>query len=103
MADAGDFYGGLVPLIEENPVVATAETKAGFRRLEFFQIATALGQVTVKAMQNLNCGGPIDGPQIGSGFGGPFDRKYARGQAPRSPLQPEFAEDFLVRDALSAS
>ena len=42
MAVAGDFYRGLVPLIEEDAVVATAETKAGFRRFEFFHIAGAL-------------------------------------------------------------
>jgi hypothetical protein len=36
MADAGDFYGGLVPVIEENAVVATAKTETGFQWLEFF-------------------------------------------------------------------
>ena len=42
MADAGDFYRALVPMIEEDAVVATAETGAGFRRLEFFHIAGAV-------------------------------------------------------------
>jgi hypothetical protein len=68
MADAGDFYGGLVPVVEEDAIIATAETKAGFRRLELFHIASAVGQVTVNAMENLNCGLPIDGPQIGTGL-----------------------------------
>ena len=67
MANAGDFYG-LIPVIEENAVIAATETEAGFRRLEFFHIAGAVGQVTVNAMENLNCGLPIDGPQIGTGF-----------------------------------
>lgn len=43
MADAGDFYGGLFSVIKEDAVVATAETKAGFRRFEFFHIAGAIG------------------------------------------------------------
>ena len=43
MADAGDFYRGLVPVIEEDAVGATAETESGFRRLEFFHIAGAVG------------------------------------------------------------
>jgi hypothetical protein len=42
LADPGDFYRGLVPLIEEDSVVATAETKAGFRRFEFSYIAGAV-------------------------------------------------------------
>jgi hypothetical protein len=68
MADTRDFYCGLVPVIEEHAIIATAETKAGFRRLELFHIASAVGQVTVNAMENLNCSLPIDGPQIGTGF-----------------------------------
>jgi hypothetical protein len=43
MADAGDVYRGLVPLVEEDSVIAAAETKAGFRRFEFFHIAGAVG------------------------------------------------------------
>jgi hypothetical protein len=46
MADAGDFYSELVPVIEEDAVVAAAETKAGFRRFELFHVAGAVGQVT---------------------------------------------------------
>jgi len=42
MADAADFYRDLVPVIEEDAVVATAETESGFRRLEFFHIACEL-------------------------------------------------------------
>ena len=43
MPDASDFYGDRVPEIEEDPVVATAETKAGLRQLEFLHIAGAVG------------------------------------------------------------
>jgi hypothetical protein len=43
MADARDFYGGLVTVIEEDAVVSTAETETGFRRLESFHIAGAVG------------------------------------------------------------
>ena len=68
MADAGDLYRGLVPVIEEDAIIATAETKAGFRRFELFHIASAVGQVTVNAVENLNSGLPINGPQIGTGF-----------------------------------
>ena len=53
MANAGDFYRGLVPVVEEDSVIATAETKAGLRRFEFFHIAGAVRQVTVDAMENL--------------------------------------------------
>ena len=41
MSDTRDVYRGLVRLIEEDAVVATAETKAGFRRFEFLHIAGA--------------------------------------------------------------
>jgi len=57
----------------------------------------------VNAMENLNCGLPIDGPQIGAGLWRPGDRNALRGRRPRSLLQAEFAQDFVVRDALSAS
>ena len=43
MTDAGDFYRGLIPVIEEDAVVATPETEAGFRRLEFLNITGAVG------------------------------------------------------------
>ena len=36
MADAGDFYGGLTPVIEEDTVIASAETETDLRRFEFF-------------------------------------------------------------------
>ena len=36
MPYASDFYGGLVPVIEEDTVVTAAETEAGFWRFEFF-------------------------------------------------------------------
>ena len=42
VADAYDFYRGLVPVIEEGAVVATAEPEAGFRRLESFHITGAV-------------------------------------------------------------
>jgi len=31
MADAGDFDGDLAPLIEEDTIIATAESEADFR------------------------------------------------------------------------
>ncbi|HUA18517.1 MAG TPA: hypothetical protein VMB25_07220 [Bryobacteraceae bacterium] len=43
MADAGDFNGGLTPVIEEDTVIATAETETDLRRFEFFHIACAAG------------------------------------------------------------
>jgi len=79
MPDAGDFYRGLVPLVEEDSVVATAEAKAGLRRFKFFHIASAVGEVTVDAMENLNCGLSIDGPQIGTGFWRPVDNNALEG------------------------
>jgi len=36
IANGGDVDRVLVPLIEEDPVVAAAETEAGERRFEFF-------------------------------------------------------------------
>jgi hypothetical protein len=42
MANAGDFYYGLIPVIEEHAVVAATETKTCFRRLEFFTLPARL-------------------------------------------------------------
>jgi hypothetical protein len=78
MADTGDFYGVLVGASEEDTVLSTAETKIRFRRLEPFHMASAVGQVAINAMENLNCGLPIDDPQIGTGFWGPVDRNALR-------------------------
>jgi len=45
IADGGDCDSVLVPLIEENAVVATAEAEAGERRFEFLHVAGVVGQV----------------------------------------------------------
>jgi len=50
-------------VIEEDAVVAAAQTKPGFRRLQFLHIAGAPGEITVDAVHNLDCGLPIDGPR----------------------------------------
>ncbi len=68
MTDAIDLYCGLVPVIEEDAIIATAEPKNGFRRFELLHIAGAFGQVTVSALENLNCGLPINRPKIGTGL-----------------------------------
>ena len=47
MADADDLDGGLVPVLEEKPVVAAAEAEAGLGRLELLHVAVACGKVSV--------------------------------------------------------
>ena len=66
MADPGYLNCGLAAMIEEDTVVATAEAEAGFRLLEFLHITSSAGQISVDAMENLNCGIPIDGSEIGA-------------------------------------
>ena len=74
MADAGDFDGGFVPVLEEKPVVAAAEAEAGLRGLELLHVAVARGEVTVRAVEDVESGLAVDAAKIGAGFAGPNDR-----------------------------
>jgi len=99
MPHACDLDGGLAAVIEEDPVVAAAQTEAGFRRPELLHIAASTGQISVNAVENLDCGFSINAPQIGTGFRRPCDR-YAV-LRPRSMLETELAQYLIVRDAFS--
>ena len=74
MADGSDFNGVIVFQIEEDPVIAAAETEAGEWRLQFFYITGTAGEVAVQAIKNLNGWFAVDGAKIGPGFWGPVDR-----------------------------
>jgi len=73
VADGGDFDGGVVFQIEEDPIIAAAETKAGERRLQFFHITGTAGEVAIHAVQNLHGGFAVDGAEIGACLRGPVD------------------------------
>ena len=53
VAGAGDLDSVLGFGVQEHPIVATAETKTSERRPELFQVAGAVGQVTIQAVKNL--------------------------------------------------
>lgn len=74
MADGSDFNGFVIFQVEEDPVLAAAETEARKRRLKFFHVTGPAGEVSVQAIKNLQGGFTIDGAKIGAGFGGPMNR-----------------------------
>ena len=78
MADGSDFNGVIVFQIEEDPVIAAAETEAGEWRLQFFYITGTAGEVAVQAIKNLNGWFAVDGSKIGAGFWGSVDRDALR-------------------------
>jgi hypothetical protein len=82
VTDAGNLDGVLALVIEENPIIATAEPKAGERRPEFLHLTGSIRQVTIHTVQNLKGGLAVDRPQIGAGFGRPGNRSPLRGGAP---------------------
>lgn len=53
VTDGGDLNSVVAFEIEEDAVVAAAETKAGKRRFELFHVAGAAGQIAIDAVQNL--------------------------------------------------
>jgi hypothetical protein len=54
MADGSDFDGVVVFQIEEDPVIAAAETEAGERGLQFFYVTSTAGEVAIHAVKNLH-------------------------------------------------
>lgn len=80
MADGSDFNGGVALQIEENPVIATAETEACERRLQFFHITGTAGEVAIHAKKDLHSRFAIDRTEIGAGLWGPVNRDaFGRG------------------------
>src|ERR1035438_1081716 len=102
VADGGDPDSVLVLGIEEYTVVATAEAKAGERRLKLFHVAGASGQAAIQAVENLHGSFTVDCAQIGAGFGRPDDGDPLGGRGRRSLVQAELAEDLFVRDSFTA-
>jgi hypothetical protein len=64
VADADDFDGGFVPVLEEKPVVAAAEAEAGLGRLELLHVAVAGGEVAVGAVEDVEGGLAVDAAQV---------------------------------------
>jgi len=73
MTHGADRDAVFVLLIEEHAVVSAAKTEAGARRLEFFHIAGAVGEIAIHAVENLHRGFAVDGAEIGAGLGRPDD------------------------------
>jgi hypothetical protein len=101
-ADGGDRNGVLAFEIEEYAVVATAETEAGERRLEFLYVAGAVGQVAIHAAENLQGGFAVDGAQIGTDLrlpdhGDPF-RRWRFGHFPGRTRAGCLREGCLLRE-----
>ena len=71
--DAGDPNGVFAVWIEEEAVVAAAETEVGARRFEFLHVALAVEQVAIEAVENLQSRFAIDGANIGARFRRPND------------------------------
>ena len=66
MADGGDHDSIFVAVIEEQPVVPTAEAEAGTRRFELLHVAGAVSQVAIHTVENLHRGFAVDGAEIGT-------------------------------------
>jgi hypothetical protein len=93
--------GAFAAVIEEDPVVATAETKTGFRWSEFLHITGPIGDVAVNTVEDLDCGVPINGSQIGASFWRPYDPQFAWARL-RSLLQSKLPQDLIMSNALAA-
>lgn len=112
----------LVGLCEPNPVIsgvlptsggpgsvitisgsgfADAKTELVTRRLEFFHIARAGGEITIDGAQNAKCGLAVDGTEIGASFRLPDDGLF-RHESDLPGGKTELAENFFVRDTLAA-
>ena len=67
VADADDFDGGPVPVLEEEPVIATTEAEASLRGFQLLDVSVARGEVAVGAVEDIEGGLAADAAQICAG------------------------------------
>jgi hypothetical protein len=94
VADSGDGDAVLSGLLEEDAVVSAAEPEAGHGWLEFLHVAAAGGEVAVDAVEDVEGGLAVDGPEFGPCFDRPGNGKPVRSQA-------ELSQNLFVGDALA--
>lgn len=79
MSNSGDGYCAVARLLEEDPVVATAQAEACLRRLEFLYVSTAGGEIAPYAVKDVKTGLAVDCAEISACLRRPNDGETSRG------------------------